>query len=69
MRPQDVHLPEVLFEFRQIGKIVRVTAIDPQSGIEVVMVGAPKYGQEALKRLATRKLKYVIAKKWSRPPR
>jgi len=69
MRPEDIHLPEVLFEFRQIGKALRITAIDPQSGIEVVMVGNPKYGQEALKRLAARKLKYVIAKRWSEKPR
>ena len=40
----------------------RITAIDPQSGTEVIMVGAPGYGQEALKRLAARKLAYVIAK-------
>ena len=69
MRPEDVHLPEVLFEFRQIGKALRITAIDPQSGIEVVMVGNPKYSQTALKRLAARKLKYVIAKRWSEKPR
>ena len=69
MRPEDVHLPEVLFEFRQIGKALRITAIDPQSGIEAVMVGNPRYGQEALKRLAARKLKYVIAKRWSEKAR
>ncbi len=65
MKPEDVYLREILFEFHQVGKSVRVTAIDPRTGIEVVMVGAPKYGQEALKRLATRKLRYVIAKKYS----
>jgi hypothetical protein len=62
MKPEDVHLREVLFEFRRVGKALRITAIDPQSGTEVIMVGAPGYGQEALKRLAARKLAYVIAK-------
>jgi len=65
MKPEDVQLKEVLFEFHHVGKLVRVTAIDPRTGIEVVMVGAPKYGEEALKRLATRKLRYVIAKQYS----
>jgi hypothetical protein len=65
MKPEDVYLKEVLFEFHQVGKVVRVNAIDPRTGTEVTMVGEPKYGQEALKRLATRKLRYVIAKKYS----
>jgi hypothetical protein len=65
MKPEDVYLREILFEFHQVGKSVRVSAIDPRTGIEVSMVGEPKYGKEALKRLATRKLRYVIAKKRS----
>jgi len=65
MKPEDVPLSEVLFEFHQVGKVVRVTAIDPRTGVEVVMVGAPKYGKETLKRLATRKLRYVLAKRYS----
>jgi len=56
-------LKEVLFEFRQVGSIFRVTAIDPRTGIEVIMVADPRYGEDAIKRLATRKLAYVISKK------
>ncbi len=65
-RYKDVHLPEVLFEFH-VGKKksdpIRVVAIDPITGTEVSMVGAPGYSSEALKKLATRKLAYVIDKK------
>jgi len=60
---QGVQLREVLFEFRRVGKFVKVTAIDPQSNIEISMVGNPRYSQEMLKRIATRKLIYVINKR------
>jgi len=65
MKPEDVKLREVLFEFHQVGKAMRVTAIDPRTRIEIVMVGDPRYGEETLKRLAIRKLRYVIAKRYS----
>jgi hypothetical protein len=60
---KGVQLREVLFEFRRIGKFLKVTAIDPDTNIEVSMVGNPRYSQEMLKRVATRKLVYVIAKR------
>ena len=58
-----VYLPEVLFEFHRRGKFVKVSAIDPRTNTEVSMVGSPRYGQVLLKRLALRKLAYVIAKR------
>lgn len=58
-----VRLKQVLFEFIRMGQAVKVNAIDPETGIEVSMVGDPKAGTETLKRLATRKLEYVIAKR------
>ena len=60
---KGVYLPEVLFEFRRIGKLTRVVAIDPITGTEITMVGAPGYSLRMLKRLGARKLAYVIAKK------
>ena len=54
---------EILFEFHSVGRNLRIVAIDPDSGVEVTMVGAPGYGKESLKRMAARKLAYVIAKK------
>lgn len=63
MKPEEVKLGEVLFEFRHIGNYVRVSAIDTRSNTEVNMVGDPKVGERTLKRMAIRKLRYVIAKK------
>jgi len=56
-------MQEVLFEFRQIGNSVKVTAIDPQSGTEVSIVGAANMTQYSLKQAALRKLKRVIENK------
>ena len=58
---------EVLFEFHKVGRITRVTAIDPITGTEIVMVGAPGYSADMLKRLAARKLFYVIDKNRKKP--
>jgi hypothetical protein len=58
-----VALQQVLFEFVRMGKTVKVVAIDPETGIEVSMVGDPHAGPEALKRLAKRKLEYVLTKR------
>jgi len=59
----DVGLREVLYEFAKVGKHLRVTAIDPRTGIEVTMIADPRYGEVLIKRLAARKLAYVISKK------
>ena len=62
MQPKDVYLREVLFEFYRVKNFVRVTAIDPITGIEATTVGSKKYSDTFLKRLAIKKLRYVIAK-------
>jgi Domain of unknown function (DUF6898) len=53
---------EVLFEFRRVGAVVKVTAVDAATGTEVSLVGDPAAGEAALKRLAKQKLDYVMAK-------
>lgn len=63
MKPEDVPLSEVLFEIHRIGRNVRLTAIDPRTGIEAAVVGDAAAGMEALKRLAIKKLRYVIARR------
>ena len=55
-------LSEVIIEFHRIGNSVKVTAVDPESQIEVSIVGPPRAGEELLKRTAIRKLEYVLAK-------
>lgn len=54
---------EVLFEFRPSGRFMRVTAIDPVTGIEVVSVCDATYSQPMMQRLAARKLFYVLKKR------
>jgi hypothetical protein len=53
-------LGEVLFEFRQVGGTVKVTAIHVATGTEIVLVGAASAGDYALKMAAIRKLVYVL---------
>lgn len=53
---------EVLFEFRRVGAFMKVSALDPHSGVEVSIVGDPAAGEVMLKRTAQRKLEYVLAK-------
>jgi hypothetical protein len=60
---ESASLREVLFEFYVSGKTIRVVAIDPVTNTEVTMVGAPGYSEQVLKRLAARKLEYVMTKK------
>ena len=54
---------DVIFEFIRVGAGVKVTAVDTQSGIEASIVGDPAAGETALRRLAQRKLDYVLAKR------
>jgi hypothetical protein len=61
--PKDVYLPEVLFQMQRVGNSLRVIAIDPTTGIEVVMVAPHNGAIEGVKRIAARKLAYVIARK------
>jgi hypothetical protein len=57
---------EVIFEFVRVGQAVKVSAIDAASGTEVSIVGDPTVGEAALKRLAQRKLEYVLARRNTR---
>jgi hypothetical protein len=48
---------EVYFEFTAIGKVVKVTAIDSLTGIEVSAMGPSSAAQADLQQLALQKLK------------
>lgn len=54
---------EILLELYQVGNSVKVTAVDPETLIEVSIVGDPAAGQEALKQAAINKLEYVLRKR------
>ncbi len=58
---------EVIFEFQRIGGAVKVTAVDAASGIEASIVGDPAAGEATLKRVARRKLDYVMARQGRKP--
>jgi hypothetical protein len=60
---EAAQLGEVLFEFRQIGASVKVSAIHVATDTEVSLVGAASAGEYALRMAATRKLVYVLAAK------
>lgn len=53
---------EVYFEFIPIGPVVKVTAIDSVTGIEVSTMGPTKASQADLKQLALAKLKARLAR-------
>jgi hypothetical protein len=54
---------EYLLEFIPRGIFVKVCAIDPETGVEVSIVGPANGGEELLSRTAVRKLKYVLRKR------
>ena len=54
---------EYLLEFHRVGNAVKVSAIDPDTGTEVSIVGTPKASESELTRVAINKLEYVLAKK------
>ena len=54
---------EVYFEFTAIGKVVKVTAIDSLTGIEVSAMGPSSASQADLQQLAVQKLKARLKRK------
>ncbi len=67
MPPGKRPLREVLFEFHQVGRSVRVCAIDTLTGTEVQVIGDARYGRRTIQRVALRKLHYVLAKQDPKP--
>jgi hypothetical protein len=53
---------EVLFEFQQVGAIMRVSALDVATGTEVVIQGPASASQYQLQQTAMKKLVYVLEK-------
>jgi hypothetical protein len=59
---------EIFVEFVILGNTVKVTAIDPDTGLEASVIGPVGAARAALADAARRKLEY-IAKKSAPPPR
>ena len=50
-------------EFQQVGRYVKVSAVDPITNIEVSIVGDAAATKAELQRVAVGKLEYVLRKK------
>jgi len=55
-RPTSVSRRETYFEFIVIGKSVKVSAVDAETGEEVSITGPASAGQDELERVALQKL-------------
>jgi hypothetical protein len=58
---------EIYFEFTAVGAVVKVAAVDAQTGLEVTIMGPAGASRTDLQRLAAQKLKARLAK-GSDPP-
>ncbi|MHA1572215.1 MAG: DUF6898 family protein [Alphaproteobacteria bacterium] len=57
-----------IVEFHQLGQVVKVSAVDPVTMIEVSIVGPANAGEETLRHNAVRKLQYVMKKRRADSP-
>ena len=58
----DIDPDEVILEFVQIGALIRVSAMEPNSLTEVVIYGPASASEAALRRVVLRKLDYVLGR-------
>ena len=69
---RDAHNPpqlgEVYFEFTQVGRSMKISAIDAKTGTEVTVVGSTAYDQGYLEHLALRKLQKRLREENNTPP-
>lgn len=59
---------EVIVEITTAAGVARVTAVDAETGIEVVSIGPPKAAASDLERLAMAKLARALKRAASGPP-
>lgn len=53
---------QYILEFIPQGRYIKVTAVDPVTGTEAVIVGDVKESQEILSRTAVKKLEFLLKK-------
>ena len=61
-RPRGLDISQVIIEFVTVGSALKVTAVDPETLVEVSIVGDPHASQDILERTAIAKLQYVLVK-------
>lgn len=52
-----------ILEFIPQGRYVKVTAVDPVTGLEAVLVGDASQTQQTLERLAVQKLEFLLKRR------
>jgi hypothetical protein len=55
-------MSEVLFEFVPCGNVIKVTAVEPKTRLEAVVVVPVSLDVEQMKQLAIQKLTYLLKK-------
>jgi Domain of unknown function (DUF6898) len=60
---KEVEPNGVILEFIRFGPLIRVSAMEPESLIEVVLQGPAAAGEAALRRAVLQKLAYVLARR------
>lgn len=53
-------LSEVIYEFVPLGSAIKVSAVDPETGTEVAIMGPATAAQHDLERVALAKLRYIL---------
>ncbi len=53
----------VILEFVRVGPLIRVSAMEPESLVEVVLQGPAAAGEAALRRAVLQKLAYVLRRR------
>ncbi|MEP4380173.1 MAG: hypothetical protein ABJ215_13460 [Alphaproteobacteria bacterium] len=66
-KPRRMAGGNVIFEFSAVGNAVKVCAVDADTGFEVSIVGPVGAGEEALRRTALSKLRYMLEKRRPTP--
>ncbi len=64
---KDVEPSGVILQFVRLGPLIRVSAMEPESLIEVVLQGPAAAGEAALRRAVLQKLAYVLARRARAP--
>jgi hypothetical protein len=67
-RGTPVAADEVILEYQRVGAVVKVSAVDPETLVEVTIQGPAAWGEAALRRTALSKLRYVLARRGLAPP-
>lgn len=60
-RPSASGAGEIYVEFKQVGQVMRVSAVDAATGMEVVIMGPVSASQKDLQKVAVAKLKRRLA--------